>query len=83
MSLKEKIEQLAYDTDSPIIFFDYFEEAIIGVELEEMRVIYSVSKCLEILNKEMSEEEADEYFEFNVRGSKMGTHTPIFCDDKF
>lgn len=58
-----------------------FDDAIIGVDEFSMRLIYSVSKCIEILKKDMDEEEAVEYFEFNVKGAYMGEKTPIFCID--
>jgi len=58
-----------------------FDDAIIGVDEFSMRLIYSVSKCIEILQKDMDEEEAAEYFEFNVKGAYMGEKTPIFCID--
>lgn len=48
-----------------------------------MRLIYSVSKCLDILRLNMSREEAVEYFEFNVSGAYMGEKTPIWCYDNF
>ncbi len=62
---------------------DGFDEAIIGFESKSMRLIYSVSKCLEILAKDMDEEEAREYFEYNVSGSYVGEQTPIWCEDEF
>jgi hypothetical protein len=60
---------------------DGFDDAIIGVEESTMRLIYSVSKCLEILMQDSSEEDAIEHFEFNVRGSYVGEKTPIWCSD--
>ena len=49
---------------------------------DAMRVIYSVKKCIEILMEQsMNYEEAQDYFNFNVRGSYMGDQTPIWCDD--
>jgi hypothetical protein len=51
---------------------DGFNDAILGVDETEMRLIYSVSRCLDILMKNMSHEEAEEYFEFNVSGAYMG-----------
>lgn len=61
---------------------DGFDNAIIGVcEDSPMRLIYSVSKCLEVLEENMSPEEALEYFEFNVSGSYVGERTPIWCYD--
>lgn len=46
-----------------------------------MRLIYSVSKCIEILSKDMSEEDAVEYFNFNVSSAYLGEKTPIWCLD--
>jgi hypothetical protein len=60
---------------------DGFDEAIIGVDESTMRVIYSVKKCIEILMRDMSEEDAMEYFDYNVSGSYMGEKTPIWCSD--
>ena len=62
---------------------DGFDEAIIGIDTSSMRLIYSVSKCIEILMKDMIEEDAIEYFEYNVAGSYMGEKTPIWCYDDF
>jgi hypothetical protein len=62
---------------------DGFDEAIIGVDETKMRLIYSVRKCLEILMRDMSEEDAMEYFNFNVSGGYVGEKTPIWCSDNF
>lgn len=62
---------------------DGFDEAIIGVETKTNRLIYSVSKCLDVLKKEMTYEEAIEYFSINVSGAYMGEKTPIWCWDLF
>ena len=62
---------------------DGFDEAIIGVNEADMRLIYSVKKCIEILCRDMNEEEAIEHFDFNVRGSYLGEKTPIWCSDDF
>ena len=60
---------------------DGFDEAVIGFEESSMRLIYSVSKCLEILEKDMSPEDAYEYFNYNVIGAYVGEETPIWCWD--
>jgi hypothetical protein len=62
---------------------DGFDDAIIGVDEDSGRLIYSVSKCLTILQEDMNEEDATEYFYFNVSGSYVGEKTPIWCDDNF
>lgn len=72
----------AYSEDEFLIA-DGFDEAIIGIEESSMRLIYSVSKCLEILMRDMTEEDAIEHFSFNVVGSYVGEKTPIWCEDNF
>ncbi len=67
--------------EDEVLVADGFDEAIIGIDSNSMRLIYSVSKCIEILSKDMDEEEAVEYFDFNVRGSYVGEKTPIWCTD--
>ena len=49
----EQITEQYYDEE--FLKADGFDVAIIGVEENEMRLIYSVSKCLEILGEEMNE----------------------------
>ena len=72
---------LEWFPEEDILKADGFDEAIIGIETNEMRLIYSVSKCIEILCRDMDEEEAVEFFDFNVRGSYVGDKTPIWCVD--
>jgi hypothetical protein len=72
---------LEWFPEEDILKADGFDEAIIGIETNEMRLVYSVSKCIEILCRDMNEEEAVEFFDFNVRGSYVGDKTPIWCVD--
>jgi hypothetical protein len=67
--------------DESFLKADGFDEAIIGVDENAMRLVYSVTKCIEILMREMSHEDAIEYFSFNVSGSNFGDKTPIWCQD--
>jgi hypothetical protein len=70
--------------DEELLIADGFDEAILGIEENTMRVIYSVSKCLEIIEAMgMPQEDALEHFYFNVHGSYVGEKTPIFCFDDF
>ena len=57
-----------------------FDKAIIGVvERINLHVLcYDMAHLLLILQKDMSEDEAHEYFEYNILGSWMGEHTPVF-----
>jgi hypothetical protein len=78
--INEIIEQ--YE-DEIFLKADGFDEAIIGVDETTMRLIYSVSKCIEILMRYMSEEDAMEHFSFNVSGGYVGEKTPIWCSDNY
>jgi len=57
-----------------------FDKAIIGVvERINLYVLcYDMAQILLILQEEMSDEEALEYFDFNILGSWMGDHTPVY-----
>jgi len=65
-------------------FSEGFDDAILGVDDDKMVIVYSTKKYMEILVKEADweYEEALEYFEFNVKGSRGGKF-PIFIDDVF
>ena len=68
--------------EEEIVLADGFDKAIIGVSNNDMRVIYSKSLCIDILMSQgMDEEEALEYFEYNVSGAYVGEKTPIWCLD--
>ena len=68
--------------EEEILLADGFDKAIIGVSNNDMRVIYSKSLCIDILMSQgMDEEEALEYFEYNVSGAYVGEKTPIWCLD--
>jgi len=79
------IEQILEQySEEEILKADGFDDAIIGIEENEIRLIYSVSKCLEIMKDwGMDEGEAMEYFTYNVSGSYVGGKTPIWCWDNF
>ena len=59
---------------------DGFEDALIGfgTRFTYDVAVYDYNKCIEILERDMSYEDATEYFEFNTRGAYVGDHTPVF-----
>jgi hypothetical protein len=65
--------------EDDLLIIDGFDDAILGIDEYSLRLIYSVSKCIEILEKDMTEEEAVEYF--NIKYNYIGEKTPIFCND--
>ena len=73
-----------YYQDEDILKADGFDDAVIGIDTGTMRLIYSVTRCIEILIVGgMDMNDAIEYFDFNVRGSYVGEKTPIWCDDMY
>lgn len=70
--------------DIGFLFADGLDDAILGVDEASWRIIYSVTRCIEIFQGHgMSADEAAEYFDFNVKCAYVGEQTPIWCDDMF
>ena len=70
------------ETEEPLQA-DGFEEALIGTGwqfTQELRV-YSVKKLLEVLMRDMSYEEAREFYDFKIVGAYVGAGTPVFVED--
>lgn len=60
---------------------DGFDEAIVGTGCrcgQPDLVVYDVEKCIEILARDMSHDDAQEYFDFNVVGAWVGDETPVW-----
>jgi hypothetical protein len=78
-TLKEKIEEIIGDEES-VLLADGFESAFIGVayQFNTPFAVYDRDKCIEILMKDMTHEEAEEYFQYNVQGAYVGENTPAF-----
>lgn len=71
--------------DESFLKADGFDEAIIGLAEPTRRLVYSVSKCIAILefDHNMTRTEAKEYLYFNVCEAHIGEQTPIWCEDDF
>lgn len=76
------IEQNPEDT---FLKADGLDEAIIGYDDQTGRLIYSMSKIINILIEDdgMTEEEALEHYYYNIHGGYVGEQTPIWCNDYF
>jgi hypothetical protein len=88
MSKERKLDKLL-DTilenysEEEILKADGFDDAVIGIDTH-MRLVYSISKSLDILVKDgMTMEDAMEHFYYNVSGSYVGEKTPIWVEDNF
>lgn len=60
-----------------------FDDAVIGVDERTMRLVYSKSKIMRELIKDMDYETAMEHFDYNIAGAWVGEHTPIIVNDMF
>ncbi len=80
MTIREQIiEEL--DENEVLTFADGFDDAIIGVSYGEKKVVYSFSKAVSILMKDMSEEDAMEYLYYNTM--IQGENYPIWVMDYY
>lgn len=77
---REQLQQFLEDQEVSVLLADGFDDAFIGVDLksDEPRAVYDEEKCIDILAKDMSHEDAVDYYHFNVAGSYVGPQTPLF-----
>ena len=71
--------------EEELLLADGFDAALIGTGErcgQPTIAVYDREKCIEVLEKRdgMTQEEANEFFEFNVVGAWVGEQTPIFVD---
>jgi hypothetical protein len=82
MTPAEKREAIA-ELNEDALLADGFEDALVGyVQVFNKTIaLYDRAKCISILMSRdgMSEEESEEFFEFNVVGAYVGEHTPAFA----
>ena len=81
-NIKLKIEDIA-EINPEAMMADGFDDAVLGMCIQfggEPVVAYDYNKCIEILKDRdgMDRTEAIDYLEFNVLGSYVGLHTPVF-----
>ena len=59
-----------------------FESAFVGIgqQFNQQFAVYDREKCIDILmsRDEMTRDDAEEYFEFNVAGAWVGKFTPVY-----
>lgn len=80
---RELIEELYAPTES-VLFADGLDDAIVGFDEINWKVVYSKYDVVRILfteNDEMSESDCIEFAEYNIYGAFMGEKTPIWIED--
>jgi hypothetical protein len=80
MAMREDLVELSGDDE--LLFADGFDGALLDVAQrcgEPSIVASDRSKCIELLVLEGKvEEEAEEYFQFNIEGAWVGKRTPAY-----
>jgi hypothetical protein len=75
MKLASIIENYSHEE---LIKADNFDDAVVGIEVNTLRLVYSIDKMIAILTEDMSYEDAIEYLDFNVFSAYIGERTPIY-----
>ena len=79
MTLEEIIEMYP---EEEFLTADGFDDAVIGVEPNSMRLVYDRDKMIGILinDEELTELDAIEYLEYNTWNAYVGEKTPLFIE---
>lgn len=81
---KKIIDTYEHYAKNGLTFADGLDAAIIGIEQDTFRIVYSRKKVIKILTKELGNRfEAIEFAEFNIFDAYIGEQTPIWVDDEF
>jgi len=75
MKLSSILENYSHEE---LIKADNFDDAVVGIEVNTFRLVYSIDKMIAILTRDMSYEDAIEYLDFNVFSAYVGERTPIY-----
>ena len=77
---RKDIQEWLEERELTVLLADGLDDAFLGVDLtsDEPRAVHSIDGCIRILSKDMSEDDAEEYFWFNVAGAHVGPRTPLF-----
>lgn len=80
----DDLREVLAEANEEMLFADGFDEALIGTAYRAAGTpvaLYNIDLCIEILIERdgMDEEEALEFFDYNVIGSYVGDNTPIFA----
>jgi hypothetical protein len=78
---RKRLTEIMEERDEETLTADGFDAGIVGItEASPLRVVYDYHTCVRVLMAVdgMSEEDALEHMNFNVTGSYVGDHTPVF-----
>jgi hypothetical protein len=65
--------------DETFLIADGFDDAIIGVDDNNLKIVYDIDEVINILIRDgMEVDDAIEYYEYNIAGAYVGENTPSF-----
>ena len=79
--ISEFIEEYYSDEADHILLADGYDEAFLGIGCScggKNVAVYDRAKCIKILERDMTCDEAEEFFSYNTEGAYVGDYTPIF-----
>jgi hypothetical protein len=85
LNIRKELADL-WDQDLLFMSEPEYDDAIIGV-IERAGgspvIAYDTQKILDILERSMPMEEAQEFFEYNILGAYMGDRTPVYITQNY
>lgn len=81
---RARAEKLAGEIEPGVLFADGHDSALLGIgrQFNTFFAVYSTKKVIAgLIEQGMDEEEAIEFFAFNIIGAYVGEHTPVFLMD--
>jgi len=81
--MKKNIKETVAEYNEEALLMNGFDAAVTGMVYQFGRppvVAYDREKVIKILMKEMSRDEAEEYWDYNQVGAWMGEGTPVFIE---
>ena len=73
-----------FDLAEGAVILEGFDDCIVGVSEsfgEEPRIIYSKKQIITKLMEDMTQEDAVDYYYYNIVGGMFGAQNPIFLQD--
>jgi len=75
---------LNYCNEEALVLPPEFASALVGVahQFTKTLAVYDSAKVIEVIMERdnVTKEEAQEHFDYNIQGAYVGEHTPLFLD---
>jgi hypothetical protein len=80
MNKRREIEEFCIEFEIPAMFLDNYDDEIIDliISFDNYKILYDTQKIIDKLSQDMTIEEAEEFFSFNIIGAYIGENTPAF-----